>query len=649
MASAGTTHTATGTEVRVQDDLFRHVNGGWLSTTDIPSDRPLEGAFTQLRDAAELAVRQIIEDAAATPDPSGDNFKIKAMYGSFMDEDLIERAGAEPVAPLLERIDAVESTAALVTLDAELSRTGIAGLALPYVSNDAGNPERYMLHLYQSGLGMPDESYYREDKFDTSRTEYRALLVALLREAGVDDAEGRATAVFDLETQLAAAHMDTVTRRDPQATYNLLTLDAVVELAPFSGQWLKTLTRNADGIDELIVSQPQYLAAVDSLLASVDLEVWKSWLTTRVLLHAAGYLSRAFVDAAFAFYGTHLSGTPQIKDRWKRGVALVEGAVGEAVGREYVNRHFPPTHKAIMLGLVENLLAAYRESITSLDWMTSATKERALAKLEQFHTKIGFPDQWIDYSELEIIDGDTYGNVRRATAFELDRQLARLGGPIDRGNWLMTPQTVNAYYMPTMNEIVFPAAILQPPFFDVDADPAVNYGAIGAVIGHEIGHGFDDKGSQFDGSGRLDNWWTDQDRAAFDALTARLVEQYDQLSPAEAPGNTVNGNLTLGENIGDLGGLSIGYRAYLLSLDGAEPPVIDGLTGAQRFFTSWAQCWRQKIRAEEALRRLTVDPHSPNEFRCNQVVRNLDPFHDAFGVTEADQLWLDPDQRVRIW
>ncbi|MBE0009775.1 MULTISPECIES: M13 family metallopeptidase [unclassified Arthrobacter] len=649
MASAGTTHTATGTEVRVQDDLFRHVNGGWLSTTDIPSDRPLEGAFTQLRDAAELAVRQIIEDAAATPDPSGDNFKIKALYGSFMNEVLIERAGAEPVAPLLERIDAVESTAALVTLDAELSRTGIAGLALPYVSNDAGNPERYMLHLYQSGLGMPDESYYREDKFDTSRTEYRALLVALLREAGVDDAEGRAAAVFDLETKLAAAHMDTVTRRDPQATYNLLTLDAVVELAPFSGQWLKTLTRNADGIDELIVSQPEYLAAVDSLLASVDLEVWKSWLTTRVLLHSAGYLSRAFVDAAFAFYGTHLSGTPQIKDRWKRGVALVEGAVGEAVGREYVNRHFPPTHKAIMLGLVENLLAAYRESITSLDWMTSATKERALAKLEQFHTKIGFPDQWIDYSELEIIDGDTYGNVRRATAFELDRQLARLGGPIDRGNWLMTPQTVNAYYMPTMNEIVFPAAILQPPFFDVDADPAVNYGAIGAVIGHEIGHGFDDKGSQFDGSGRLDNWWTDQDRAAFDALTARLVEQYDQLSPAEAPGNTVNGNLTLGENIGDLGGLSIGYRAYLLSLDGAEPPVIDGLTGAQRFFTSWAQCWRQKIRAEEALRRLTVDPHSPNEFRCNQVVRNLDPFHDAFGVTEADQLWLEPDQRVRIW
>lgn len=649
MASAGTTHQATNTEVRVQDDLFRHVNGAWLDTTDIPSDRPLEGAFTQLRDAAEVAVRQIIEDAAATPDPAGDNFRIKALYGSFMDEDHIEQVGAEPVAPLLDRINAVESTAALVALDADLSRTGVAGLALPYVSNDAGNPERYMLHLYQSGLGMPDESYYREAKFEATRTEYRSLLVALLREAGVDDAEGRAAAVLDLETQLAASHMDTVTRRDPQATYNLLGLDAVVDLAPFSGPWLSTLTRDAVAIDELIVSQPQYLAAVDRLLASADLSVWKSWLTTRVLLHAAGYLSHAFVDAAFAFYGTHLSGTPQIKDRWKRGVALVEGAVGEAVGREYVNRHFPPTHKAIMLGLVENLLTAYCESITSLDWMTSATKERALAKLEQFHTKIGFPDQWIDYSDLEIVDGDTYGNVRRATAFELDRQLARLGGPIDRGNWLMTPQTVNAYYMPTMNEIAFPAAILQPPFFDVDADPAVNYGAIGAVIGHEIGHGFDDKGSQFDGTGRLDNWWTDQDRAAFDALTARLVEQYDQLSPAEAPGNTVNGSLTLGENIGDLGGLSIGYRAYLLSLNGEEPRVIDGLTGAQRFFISWAQCWRQKIRAEEAVRRLTVDPHSPNEFRCNQVVRNLDPFHDAFGVTETDQLWLDPDQRVRIW
>ncbi|GAA1132564.1 M13 family metallopeptidase [Arthrobacter flavus] len=649
MALAATTTAATGTDARVQDDLFRHVNGTWLNSTDIPSDRPLEGAFTQLRDAAELAVRQIIEDAAATADPAGDNFRIKALYGSFMAEERIEQLGVEPVAPILQRINAVASTAELVALDGELTRSGIAGLALPYVSNDAGNPERYLLHLYQSGLGMPDESYYREDKFSQTRDEYLTLLIALLTAAGDPEAQTRAKAVVKLETQLAASHMDAVTRRDPQATYNLLARGALDDLAPFSSSWLEQLTQGREGPDEVIINQPEYLAAVDRLLAAEDLTIWKSWLTTRVLLHAASYLSSSFVDPAFAFYGTHLSGTPDIKERWKRGVALVEGAVGEAVGREYVARHFPPTHKAIMLDLVGNLLAAYRESITSLDWMTDETKARALAKLDRFDTKIGFPDQWIDYSSLEIVDGDTYGNVQRSTAFELDRQLSRLGGPIDRGNWLMTPQTVNAYYMPTMNEIVFPAAILQPPFFDVDADPAVNYGAIGAVIGHEIGHGFDDKGSQYDGSGRLENWWSDQDRAAFDSLTQRLVDQYDVLSPAEAPGSTVNGSLTLGENIGDLGGLSIGYRAYLLSLDGVEPPVVDGLTSAQRFFFSWASCWRQKIRAEEALRRLTVDPHSPNEFRCNQVVRNLDQFHDAFSVTTTDDLWLDPAERVRIW
>ncbi len=553
------------------------------------------------------------------------------------------------MAPLLRRIDAVESAAELVALDAELSRTGIAGLVLPYVSNDAGNPERYVVHLYQSGLGMPDESYYREEKFSQSRAEYLTFLVALLTAAKEPGAQARAEAVLALETQLASSHMDAVTRRDPQATYNLLSLEALTELAPFSRSWLERLTQGSEGIDELVVSQPEYLASVGRLLESVDLSAWKSWLTTRVLLHSAGYLSKAFVDAAFAFYGTHLSGTPQIKDRWKRSVALVEGALGEAVGREYVTRHFPASHKAIMESLVENLLAAYQSSIGSLEWMTDETKARALAKLDSFNTKIGFPEKWIDYSALEIIDGDTYGNVRRATAFELDRQLAKLGGPIDRGNWLMTPQTVNAYYMPTMNEIVFPAAILQPPFFDVDADPASNYGAIGAVIGHEIGHGFDDKGSQFDGTGRLENWWTDQDRASFDALTQQLVDQYDSLSPAEAPGSSVNGRLTLGENIGDLGGLTISFRAYLLSLDGSQAPVIDGLTGAQRFFRSWAQCWRQKIRAEEAVRRLTVDPHSPNEFRCNQVVRNLDQFHEAFSVADGDDLWLSPEQRVRIW
>lgn len=397
------------------------------------------------------------------------------------------------------------------------------------------------------------------------------------------------------------------------------------------------------------MNQPAYLAGLMDALNEVPVPVWKNWLAARVLLQAAPYLSEDFVNVHFAFYGTKLSGTPQLKERWKRGVAVVEGALGEAVGREYVARHFPESHKAIMGELVENLLAAYHQRISRLAWMSADTRKRALEKLSLFTTKIGYPDSWIDYSTLQIVPGDLYGNVRRATEFETDRQLAKLGGPIDRGEWHLTPQTVNAYYMPTMNEIVFPAAILQPPFFDAEADPAANYGAIGAVIGHEIGHGFDDQGSQFDGTGALHNWWTEADRTAFEALTGQLVSQYADLAPTEAPDHPINGKLTLGENIGDLGGLGISLAAYLISLDGTEPPVIDGLTGIQRFFYSWAECWRQNIRPEEAARRIAIDPHSPNEFRCNQVVRNLDEFHEAFSVTDSDALWLAPADRVRIW
>ncbi|MEG9248289.1 M13-type metalloendopeptidase [Arthrobacter sp. Soc17.1.1.1] len=636
--------------VRPQDDLFRHANGVWLTSTAIPDDRPLTGSFTALRDASELAVRAIIEDAAGRAGAAdGIDAKLGSLYADFMDTQRIEAEGAAPILPLLERIAAVTSVGELVDLSAGLTRSGVQGLAAPYVSNDAGNPERYLLHLYQSGLGLPDESYYREDRFAETREKYAELLATLFGLVGTEDPAGATARVLALETRLAASSMGSVERRDPQKTYNLVQHDDVADLSAHLVPWLRIVTDDPDQAGELVVNQPDYVRGLDAALREEDLGTWREWLASRVLLQASDYLDERFVDAAFAFYGTHLAGTPRLKDRWKRGVALVEGAMGEAIGQRYVERHFPATHKAAMLELVGNLIAAYESSITALTWMTDATRARALEKLSRFTTKIGYPDQWIDYGPLDIQPSDLYGNVLRAAEFEHRRQLDKLGRPIDRGLWLMTPQTVNAYYMPTMNEIVFPAAILQPPFFDIEADDAVNYGAIGAVIGHEIGHGFDDKGSQFDGTGRLSNWWSEEDRTAFDALTGRLVAQYAALEPSEVPGQTVNGELTLGENIGDLGGLGISYRAYLLSLGGAEAPVIDGLTGTQRFFLSWATCWQQKIRPEEAKRRLTVDPHSPNEFRCNQVVRNLDEFHEAFTVGSEDGLWLDPAERVRIW
>ncbi|WP_420792163.1 M13 family metallopeptidase [Arthrobacter agilis] len=655
-------HHLDGT-VRPQDDLFRHANGAWLQDAVIPDDRPLSGSFTALRDASELAVRAIIEEAAARSTGgagagSGDSAgaptdgidaKLGTLYADFMDADRITRDGSAPVLPLLERIAAVTTAGELVELSAGLSRSGVQGLLAPYVSNDAGNPTRYLLHLYQSGLGLPDESYYREEGFAETRQKYRALLERLFSLVEAPDAAGAAARVLALETRLASSSMGSVERRDPQKTYNLLGHEDAVVLSAHLASWLSIVTDSSAQSAELVVNQPDFVRGLDAALGEEDLGTWREWLASRVLLHAADYLDDRFVDATFAFYGTHLAGTPRLKDRWKRGVALVEGAMGEAIGRKYVERHFPATHKDAMMALVRNLIAAYETSIRGLSWMTDETRSRALEKLSQFTTKIGYPEEWIDYTSLEVTPSDLLANVLRAAEFEHSRQLGKLGGPIDRGAWLMTPQTVNAYYMPTMNEIVFPAAILQPPFFDIGADDAVNYGAIGAVIGHEIGHGFDDKGSQFDGTGMLSNWWTEDDRKAFDALTGRLVAQYAALEPSEVPGQTVNGELTLGENIGDLGGLGISYRAYLLSLDGRDAPVVGGLTGAQRFFLSWATCWQQKIRPEEARRRLTVDPHSPNEFRCNQVVRNLDEFHEAFDLVHDDGLWLDPEDRVRIW
>ncbi|CAN5115668.1 hypothetical protein BH11ACT5_BH11ACT5_01730 [soil metagenome] len=473
----------------------------------------------------------------------------------------------------------------------------------------------------------------------------------MLTLAGLDDAAARAARVFALETELASHHWDNVATRDSEKTYNPMLWSAANDLAGDVDLdiWLNALGVPDKSFAEVVVRQPTFMTGLESVLVAEKLDAWKDWLSWQVIRSNAAYLSQDFVDANFDFYGKTLTGTPELRARWKRGVSLVEGSLGEAVGHIYVERHFPEAAKTAMDVLVANLVEAYRQSITGLDWMTEDTKKRALDKLDKFTPKIGYPVKWRDYSALEIDAADLIGNVRATSEFEFQRELGKIGKPLDRDEWFMTPQTINAYYNPGFNEIVFPAAILQFPFFDETRDAAANYGAIGAVIGHEIGHGFDDQGSKYDGDGRLTDWWTPADRAAFEERTKSLIAQYDALAPRQVPDHHVNGALTIGENIGDLGGLSIAWRAYLLSLKGEEPPVIDGLTGAQRFFLSWAQAWQLKARDEEVIRLISIDPHSPNEFRCNQIVRNIDEFYETFGVTEQDSLWLDPKARVTIW
>ena len=645
------------TDVRSQDDLYQHVNGTWIRDHVIPADRPIDGAFLALRDLSEERVRDIITDAPA-------DSQIGAFYASFMDTDAVEAAGVAALGPDLAEIDAATDSDALALAMARLERSGIGGLIGAYVNNDAKNSTEYILYLVQYGIGLPDESYYREEQYGPIREQYTEHIARMLELAGLatsDDSRGRAEKIVALETRIAAAHWDVVARRDADKTYNPVTWDELPTLAPGFPwhDWAREVGGTEETFGRLVAMQPDFLTAVADLWATEPLETWTEWLRWRVVTSRAPYLTSDLVDENFRFFGTAMSGTEEIKARWKRGVAAVEAALGEEVGKEYVARHFPPGHKARMEELVANLTAAYRYSINRLPWMTPATQERALAKLEAFVPKIGYPDEWRDYSGLEVQADDLLGNVRRSAAFEHDYELGKLGGPVDRGEWHMTPQTVNAYYNPVMNEIVFPAAILQPPFFDAEADDAANYGAIGAVIGHEIGHGFDDQGSKYDGDGNLVDWWTDEDRSAFSTRVDALIEQYQGLTPdgLNPESDHVNGAFTVGENIGDLGGLTIALLAYRLALgtDG-EPaegndvgPEIDGLTGIQRLISSWAIVWRTKTREEEAARRLAVDPHSPPEFRCNQVVKNIDDFHEAFGVTEGDGMWMAPEERVSIW
>ena len=671
MATSGIDRSHNKPSVRPQDDLFVHVNGAWLDTFEIPADRGMDGAFRELRDQAELQVRQIIEEfgqsGAKAPAAAGHEARLIAdLYNSFMDTARIEDLGLEPLRAELAQISAAPGVEAMASVMGRLGRAGVGEALTAYVDTDPGEPSRYVIILGQSGLGLPDESYYREDQYEPIRAAYREYLTRLftLVQAGLPDAEGQlgpislaapeqaSERVFALEERLAANHWDVVKDRDATLTYNPMRLSDLKNLAPAFpwDEWTMAVGGNRLTWDQLVVSQPSFFEALAVAWREVPLEDWQLWAAVRVVSARAGLLTDEVVQADFDFYGRVLQGNEEIRDRWKRGVSLVEGALGEAVGQLYTARHFPPAHKARMVELVANLVKAYEASIQSLDWLSEATKAKALVKLAAFTPKIGYPDKWRDYGRLAFDRGDLVGNVRASAVFETERELAKLGGPVDRDEWFMTPQTVNAYYNPGMNEIVFPAAILQPPFFDMQADDAANYGGIGAVIGHEIGHGFDDQGSKYDGEGRLLDWWTEQDRAAFEARTAALIDQYGAFAVEVPAGKmNVNGALTVGENIGDLGGLAIAWKAYLLALDGAEPPVIDGMTAAQRFFFGWAQCWRAKHRPQTLELLLAVDPHSPAKFRCNGASSNLDVFHEAFGVEPGDGMYLVPERRVTIW
>jgi predicted metalloendopeptidase len=639
--------------VRAQDDFFTHLNGKWLKTTEIPSDKSSWGTFAKLRDDTQPQLRGLIEADAKDPHKKAgtDTQKIGDLYASFMNEQRLESLGYKPLTGELQRIRALRDKKAVPGLIAHLSQIGVATPYSIRVAQDARASTKYAAYISQGGLGMPDRDYYlkKDDKrMAETRAKYEQHVAKMLALAGEKNAEAQAKAIVAFETELAQAQWTKVELRDPVKRYNKVEVAKLGELTP-GYDWKAALAAAgiANKSDYVIVSQPSYLTGFNQILAKTDLASLQSYFKWQLLREYAPYLSKAFVDENFAFYGTAITGVTENRPRWKIGVSTVEGALGEAIGRQYVEKYFPAERKARMQELVKNLLAAYKESIDTLDWMGPETKKEAQAKLARFTPKIGYPNKWRDYSKLTIRQDDLAGNVMRASTFAYNRNINKLGKPVDREEWGMTPQTINAYYNSTMNEIVFPAAILQPPFFDMRADDAVNYGAIGAVIGHEIGHGFDDKGSQSDGDGNLRNWWTDEDRAKFKAKTDMLVAQYNSYSPV--PGYNVNGELTLGENIGDNSGLAIAYKAYKISLHGKPAPEIDGLTGDQRFFMGFGQVWRMKMRDEQQIALVKTDPHSPGQFRANGTMKNQAAFYEAFGVKEGDKMYLAPKDRVTIW
>ena len=635
--------------VRPQDDLYRHLNGKWLDTFDLPPDKGAYGAFTYINDATQEQLRGIVDGLDATA-PDADARKLADLYSSFMDEARVEALGLTPLAADFAAIDSISNRRDLAVQIARFNRSGAAAPFDFSIDPDAKDSTRYAVTVTQSGLSLPDRDYYLKDdaRFVDVRGKFLAHVEKMLAMAGAPQPGKSAADILKLETALADLQWTRVANRDPEKTYNKTTLAELERLMP--GYAWDTYLRESGlsgRIDYVIVRQPSYFTGLDKLMRTTPLPVWKSYFKWHELSYAAPYLSKAFVDESFSFSGTVLRGIPQNRPRWKRGIDLLGGAMGEAVGRLYVDKYFPPQNKARMEALVGNLLEAYRRDIDTLDWMSQATKTGAQAKLAKLTTKIGYPNVWRDYSALAVKRDDLWGNVLRADEFEYRRGIAKLGRPIDRNEWQMTPQTVNAYYDPVMNEIVFPAAILQPPFFDARADDAVNYGGIVAVIGHEVSHGFDDKGSQYDADGNLRDWFTAEDHAKFAAKTKALVAQYDAYEPVA--GYHVNGELTLGENIADNSGLALAYKAYQLALAGTVAPVIDGFTGDQRFYLGWVQVWRGKVREAQAIEAIKVDPHSPPAVRGTAPVVNQPGFYSAFDVKAGNKMYLPPDARVTIW
>jgi putative endopeptidase len=639
--------------VRVQDDFFTHLNGKWLKSTEIPADKSSWGTFVKLDDDIRPQLRAIIEDAAKSPHRAAgsDAQRIGDFYASYMDEQKADALGLAPLNAELARIAAMKDKAELPAMMAHLGQLGVR---VPFdfsVHQDARDSTRYAADISQGGLGLPDRDYYLkadDAKLADALAKYQLHIEKMMTLAGDKTAAADASAIVAFETELARVQWTKVENRDPVKTYNKVELAKMAEVAP-GYDWKSYL--DSAGISAkvgyVVVSQPSYLKGFAELSNKTSLDTWKAYLQMHLISAYGSFLSKPFVDERFAFYGTVLSGAPAMPPRWKRAVGTVETAMGESLGKLYVEKHFPAERKARMEVLVKNLLAAYKQSIDTLDWMSPATKKEAQAKLAKITTKIGYPNKWKDYSALVVARDDLVGNVMRSRVVESNRELNKLGKPIDREEWGMTPQTINAYYNPEMNEIVFPASILQPPFFDANADDAVNYGAIGGAIGHEISHGFDDQGSQYDGDGNLRDWWTPADHKNFADKTKMLVAQYSGYSPL--PGYHVNGELTLGENIGDNSGVAIAYKAYKLSLKGKKAPVIDGLTGDQRFYMGFGQVWRTKMREPQQIVQVKTDPHSPGQFRANGTMMNQPGFYQAFGVKPGDKMYLAPKDRVIIW
>lgn len=637
--------------VRPQDDFYRYVNGTWLDNTKIPSDKSTYGSFTVLRDKSREDVKAIIGETAAVENltEGSDSQKIADMYRSYMNTDKLNELGMTPIIPELEKINAISNANELAIYFAESEKIGTAAPFGFYVSNDSKEPTRYITYFTQSGLGLPDREYYLKDeeKSVKLRADYVTHVSNMFKLANVKDAQNNAEKVMALETEIAKLHWKREDRRDRNKTYNKIEAAKLSELVK-DFNW-DAYFRHAGlaNVKEVIVREKSYFENFSKLLKETEMNDWKIYFKWKLLKSTANILSAEFNKENFAFYGTALKGTPEQEARWKRAVNSVNGLLGELVGKLYVKKHFQPEAKVRMVQLVENLRESYRQAITDLDWMSEETKKEALDKLGKFTPKIGYPDKWRDYSSLKIVANDLSGNYKRASLYRYHRQINKLGKPIDKTEWHMSPQTVNAYYNPSMNEIVFPAAILQPPFFNMNADDAVNYGAIGGVIGHEMGHGFDDQGAKSDGDGVLRNWWTDNDLKEFKIRTQKLSDQYSKFEAL--PGEFINGKLTLGENIGDLGGLTIAHRAYMLSLKGQQADVIDKFSGEQRFFMGWAQVWAYKFRDKALRMRLQTDPHSPAPFRGNGTLMNMPEFMQAYDVKAEDKMYRKAEDRVKIW